>query len=239
MVKLLNNSYIKIDNLSKSFGFKKVLKGIELEFQKGEFVALFGPNGAGKTTLIRILSTIIKSDEGNISIADYDINKNVTDIRKIIGLLTHENFLYQNLTVNENLNFFAKLYNIKNAQESINHKLNKIGVYSKRNELVRNLSSGMKQRVSIVRSLVHDPEIILLDEPFVGLDIEGAEYLLGMFAEFKKENKTSLVTTHDLRFGLKECTKVVVINKGRIKFNQIVENIDTESFETTYKSLIA
>ena len=239
MVKLLNNSYIKIDTLSKSFGFKKVLDGINLQFEKGDFVTLFGPNGAGKTTLIRILSTILKSDEGNISISDYDIKKNVSDIRKIIGLLSHENFLYQNLTVAENLKFFAKLYNVKNSEESISYKLNKIGIYSKRNELIRNLSSGMKQRVSIVRSLVHDPEIILLDEPFVGLDIEGSEYLLELFGEFKKENKTALVTTHDLRLGLHECTKVVVINKGQIRFNEIIENVDVNSFESTYKSLIA
>lgn len=239
MVKLLNNSYIKIDTLSKSFGFKKVLDGINLQFEKGDFVTLFGPNGAGKTTLIRILSTILKSDEGNISISDYNIKKNVSDIRKIIGLLSHENFLYQNLTVTENLKFFAKLYNVKNSDESISYKLNKIGIYSKRNELIRNLSSGMKQRVSIVRSLVHDPEIILLDEPFVGLDIEGSEYLLELFGEFKKENKTALVTTHDLRLGLHECTKVVVINKGQIRFNEIIENVDVNSFESTYKSLIA
>lgn len=235
----MNNSYIKIDTLSKSFGFKKVLDGINLQFEKGDFVTLFGPNGAGKTTLIRILSTIIKSDEGNISISDYDIKKNVLDIRKIIGLLSHENFLYQNLTVTENLKFFAKLYNVKNSEESISYKLNKIGIYSKRNELIRNLSSGMKQRISIVRSLVHEPEIILLDEPFVGLDIEGSEYLLELFGEFKKENKTALVTTHDLRLGLHECTKVVVINKGQIRFNEIIENVDVNSFESTYKSLIA
>jgi len=239
LVKLLNNSYIKIDTLSKSFGFKKVLDGINLQFEKGDFVTLFGPNGAGKTTLIRILSTILKSDEGNITISDYDIKKNVSDIRKIIGLLSHENFLYQNLTVTENLIFFAKLYNVKNSEESISYKLNKIGIYSKRNELIRNLSSGMKQRVSIVRSLVHDPEIIFLDEPFVGLDIEGSEYLLELFSEFKKENKTALVTTHDLRLGLHECTKVVVINKGQIRFNEIIENVDVNSFESTYKSLIA
>ncbi len=235
----MNNSYIQINNLSKSFGFKKVLDSIDLTFDKGDFVTLFGPNGAGKTTLIRILSTIIKGDDGFVSISDFDIKKQVRSIRKIIGLLSHESFLYENLSVSENLKFFAKLYDIKNSEESIKYKLNRIGVYSKRNELVRNLSSGMKQRVSIVRSLVHDPEIIFLDEPFVGLDIEGSENLLEIFKDFKKENKTALVTTHDLRLGLHECTKVVVINKGRIRFNELKENVDTDSFENTYKALIS
>ena len=234
----MNRDYIHIENLSKSFGFQKVLDSINLQFDKGDFVTLFGPNGAGKTTLIRILSTIIKSDEGSISISDYNIKNEVQNIRKIIGLLSHENYLYQNLTVFENLKFFGKLYNIKNAEDSISYKLNKIGVYSKRNELIRNLSSGIKQRVSIVRSIVHDPEIILLDEPFVGLDIKGSEYLLEIFKEFKKENKTALVTTHDLRLGLHECTKVVVLDKGQIKFNDRVENIEIDKFEETYKSLI-
>ena len=235
----MNNSYIQINNLSKSFGFKKVLDSIDLTFDKGDFVTLFGPNGAGKTTLIRILSTIIKGDDGFVSISDFNIKKQVRSIRKIIGLLSHESFLYENLSVSENLKFFAKLYDIKNSEESIKYKLNRIGVYSKRNELVRNLSSGMKQRVSIVRSLVHDPEIIFLDEPFVGLDIEGSENLLEIFKDFKKENKTALVTTHDLRLGLHECTKVVVINKGRIRFNELKENVDTDSFENTYKALIS
>ena len=186
-------------------------------------MAIFGPNGAGKTTLIKILSTILKADGGSVSISGLDIRKEVQGIRKIIGLLSHESFLYQNLTVYENLKFFAKLYGISNYKESINYKLNTIDLYPKRNEFVRNLSSGMKQRASILRSLVHDPEIVLLDEPFVGLDIEGSEYLIGIFKEFKKENKTALVTTHDITLGLKECTKVVVMNKGRIRFNEIID----------------
>ena len=240
MVNLLNNnnSYINIENLSKSFGFKKVLDSINLQFNKGDFVTIFGPNGAGKTTLIRIISTIIKSDTGTIRISDYDIRKQVNDIRKIIGLLSHENFLYQNLTVSENLKFFGKLYNIGNLDESISFKLNKLGVYSKKNELIRNLSSGMKQRISIVRSIIHDPKIILLDEPFAGLDIEGSALLLELLKDFKNESKTAIVTTHDLKLGLYECSNVVVLNKGKIKMNEQIENINVQNFEETYKNLL-
>jgi len=240
LVNLLNNnkSYINIENLSKSFGFKKVLDSINLQFNKGDFVTIFGPNGAGKTTLIRIISTIIKSDTGTIRISDYDIRKQVNDIRKIIGLLSHENFLYQNLTVSENLKFFGKLYNIGNLDESISFKLNKLGVYSKKNELIRNLSSGMKQRISIVRSIIHDPKIILLDEPFAGLDIEGSALLLELLKDFKNESKTAIVTTHDLKLGLYECSNVVVLNKGKIKMNEQIENINVQNFEETYKNLL-
>jgi len=233
-----NKSYINIENLSKSFGFKKVLDNINLQFNKGDFVTIFGPNGAGKTTLIRILSTIIKSDTGTITISDYHIRKQVTDIRKIIGLLSHESFLYQNLTVSENLKFFGKLYNLENLDESIPFKLNKLGVYSKRNELIRNLSNGIKQRISIVRSIIHDPKIILLDEPFVGLDIEGSTFLLELLNDFKNESKTAFVTTHDLKLGLHECSNVVVLNKGKIKMNERIENIDILNFEETYKKLL-
>jgi len=233
-----NKSYINIENLSKSFGFKKVLDNINLQFNKGDFVTIFGPNGAGKTTLIRILSTIIKSDTGTITISDYHIRKQVTDIRKIIGLLSHESFLYQNLTVSENLKFFGKLYNLENLDESILFKLNKLGVYSKRNELIRNLSNGIKQRISIVRSIIHDPKIILLDEPFVGLDIEGSTFLLELLNDFKNESKTAFVTTHDLKLGLHECSNVVVLNKGKIKMNERIENIDILNFEETYKKLL-
>lgn len=233
-----NKSYINIENLSKSFGFKKVLDSINLQFNKGDFVTIFGPNGAGKTTLVRIISTIIKSDTGTIRISDYDIRKQVNDIRKIIGLLSHENFLYQNLTVSENLKFFGKLYNIGNLDESISFKLNKLGVYSKKNELIRNLSSGMKQRISIVRSIIHDPKIILLDEPFAGLDIEGSALLLELLKDFKNASKTAIVTTHDLKLGLHECSNVVVLNKGKIKMNEQIENINVQNFEETYKNLL-
>ena len=234
-----NNSYIHIDKLSKSFGFKKVLNEISLDIDKGDFVTLFGPNGAGKTTLIRILSTILKPDEGSIYISGYGLKKDVQKIRGIVGLLSHDNFLYQNLTVMENLTFFSKLYGIKDPGESLSNKLNKIGAYSRRNELVRNLSSGLKQRISIVRSMVHNPDIVFLDEPFVGLDIEGSEYLLEIFKEMKKENKTALVTTHDIRLGLHECSRVVVLNKGEIKYNEKSEHIDKDRFEEKYKSLLA
>ena len=125
-----NDSYIKIEKLSKSFGFKKVLNEISLDIEKGDFITLFGPNGAGKTTLIRILSTILKGYEGSVSISGHDLRKQVHNIRQNIGLLSHENFLYQNLTVMENLIFFSKLYGIKNPKESISYKLKKIGVGS-------------------------------------------------------------------------------------------------------------
>lgn len=152
--------------------------------------------------------------------------------------MSHESFLYHNLTVLENLKFFGKLYKTENLDDLIFEKLERFGIENKKDELVRSLSSGTKQRVSIIRSLIHNPEIIFFDEPFVGLDIEGVSLLKELLNDLKNDGKTVFVTTHDLKLILNECSSVVVLYKGYIKLYENTNKIDIADFENTYRELI-
>ena len=232
------NITIQVHGLNKSYGFLNVLNNIDLEFREGEFATFFGPNGAGKTTLIKILSTLIKPDSGEIYINGYNLKKEVQEIRKLVGFISHEHSLYHNLTVAENMKFFGELYGIKNLSETIALNLQKLGVYSKKDELVRNLSNGMKQRVSIARAILHGPEILLFDEPFVGLDYGGISLLMDIFKESKKNNKTIVITTHDLNLGLKHCDTVLMLDKGTVKYKKPMSDFKIDDFEDKYKTLI-
>ena len=234
-----NNLSVRVDGLSKSFGFLRVLDNLELTLRKGEFATFFGPNGAGKTTFIKILSTLLKPDSGEVYVKGFNLKKEVHEIRKTVGLISHEHFLYHNLTVYENMRFFGELYGINDLPETVSLKLKKLGAYSKRDELVRNLSNGMKQRVSIARAVLHGPEILLFDEPFVGLDYEGISLLMDLLQEYKEENKTVIITTHDLGLGLKNCDTVYVLDRGIIKYKNPAEGMTINDFENEYKSLIS
>ena len=234
-----NNLSVRVDGLSKSFGFLRVLDNLELTLRKGEFATFFGPNGAGKTTFIKILSTLLKPDSGEVYVNGFNLKKEVHEIRKTVGLISHEHFLYHNLTVYENMRFFGELYGINDLPETVSLKLKKLGAYSKRDELVRNLSNGMKQRVSIARAVLHGPEILLFDEPFVGLDYEGISLLMDLLQEYKEENKTVIITTHDLGLGLKNCDTVYVLDRGIIKYKNPAEGMTINDFENEYKSLIS
>jgi len=234
-----NNSGILIRGLKKSYGFLDVLNSIDLEFEEGEFATIFGPNGAGKTTLIKILSTLLRPDSGEIFINGIDLRKKVVEIRKLVGLISHEHYLYHNLTVEENMQFFGKLYEIKNLKETIELNLNKLGIYSKKDRLVRDLSNGMKQRASIARAVLHEPQVLLFDEPFVGLDYDGISLLSELLEESKKSRKNVIITTHDLNLGMKQCDTVIVLDKGTIKYKKPADSTKLPDFETEYKNLIS
>ena len=234
-----NNLGVRVDGLSKSFGFLRVLDNLEFKLREGEFATFFGPNGAGKTTFIKILSTLLKPDSGEVYVNGFNLKKEVREIRKSVGLISHEHFLYHNLTVYENMMFFGELYGINNLPETVSLKLKKLGVYSKKDELVRNLSNGMKQRVSIARAVLHGPEILLFDEPFVGLDYEGVSLLMDLLKESKESSKTVIITTHDLGLGLKHCDTVYILDRGIIKYKNPADGMTINDFENEYKSLIS
>ncbi len=211
---------VRVGGLTKFYGSSKVLNNVDLELKKGEFATFFGPNGAGKTTLIKILSTLVSPDKGEVYINGCNLKKEPREIRKVVGVVSHEHFLYHNLTVAENMRFFGELYGICDLSEKITFNLQKLGIYSKKKEFVRNLSNGMKQRVAIARSVLHEPLVLLFDEPFVGLDKEGISLLMDIFKEFKQDNKTVIITTHNARLGLKNCDTVFMLNKGSVEYTK-------------------
>ena len=168
---------IEVRGLVKSFGGKVALDGVDLDVAEGEFLTLVGPNGAGKTTLIRVLATLTRPTEGSVRIAGYDLVGQGTEIRRRIGLASHQTLLYDDLSAEENLRFYGRMYEVPDLEERITALLQRVGLEHRRHDLVHTFSRGMQQRLSIARALLHDPAILLLDEPYTGLDQHAAEVL--------------------------------------------------------------
>ncbi len=201
---------ISIKKLSKVFGNKVVLKNINLEIKKGEFLTIFGPNGAGKTTLVKIISTLVKPTTGKVVIDGIDIKDKPIEIRRRIGVISHETFLYPDLTAAENLRFFGRMYGVEGLEERIEKLLKQVGLIRRKNDRVRTFSRGMKQRLSIARALIHSPSILLLDEPYTGLD----QHASAMFDRILSinEDKTKIMISHDI-YKISMCDRAIILNK--------------------------
>jgi len=171
---------IELRRLTKAFGSKYALRGVDLRVMPGESLVIFGPNGAGKTTLIRILSSLSRPSSGTVHIGGLNLATHADGIRRYLGVVSHAPLLYDSLTAEENLRFFAGLYSVPNAEPRIAAMLEQVGLTSRRHDLVRTYSRGMVQRLAIARALLHDPAVLLLDEPDTGLDPQAAEMLHGL-----------------------------------------------------------
>lgn len=229
---------IEISNLSRYFGPLPALEGIDLVVKKGEFLTIFGPNGAGKTTLIRILATLLRPSQGKVRIAGLDLTEDSEQLRYQIGVISHTTFLYDNLTARENLRFYGKMYNISNLNLRIDELIIQLGLKNRQDDLVRTFSRGMQQRLSIARALIHNPEILLFDEPYTGLDGYAAKILENLLTQLHTRERTIILTTHNLEQGLKSCQRVAVLVKGKIVYQEEAERIKPEEFEKTYFDLL-
>ena len=174
---------IRVHHLTKAFGNKVALRGINLHVAEGESLVIFGPNGAGKTTLIRILASLSRPTSGSVSIGGLDLATHAEGIRRYLGVVSHAPLLYDSLTAEENLRFFARLYGMTAPQARITAMLERVGLNQRRGDLVRTFSRGMTQRLAIARALLHDPLVLLLDEPDTGLDPQAAEMLHDLLAQ--------------------------------------------------------
>lgn len=225
---------IEIKGLVKEFGYKKVLKGINLNLNKGDFLTLFGPNGAGKTTLLKTVATIINPSRGEVVINGHKLTENAIEVRRRVGFVSHNPLLYEDLTPEENLKFYAMMYRIQKAQEKIDSLLKKVGLFHRKYDVVRTFSRGMLQRLAIARTLLHDPEILLLDEPYTGLD-PGASFMLDdILSNLKKEGHTFLMTSHDLERGYTLATRVAVLVDGNIVLDKLREEVSLEDLKDYY-----
>ncbi len=225
---------IEVRALTKRFGYKRALNGVDLRLKRGECLALFGPNGAGKTTLIRILSSLMRPTSGEVLVAGYDAKSEGEDLRRIIGVISHNTFLYDNLTAFENLKFYGRMYDVKNLKESIEEVLELVGLKERMHERVQTFSRGMLQRLSIARAILHEPAILLLDEPYAGLDQNGMETLKGILEGFKEGGKTTVMTSHDLERGLQMCSRVAIIHSGVIVYSEDTSRIVIGDFQNIY-----
>jgi heme exporter protein A len=231
---------IALRNLTKAFGSKVALRGVNLTVMPGESLVIFGPNGAGKSTMIRILCALSRPTSGTVHIGGLDLRTHADGIRKHLGVVSHAPLLYDSLTAEENLRFFGRLYGMSAPDERIAAMLERVGLHSRRKDLVRNYSRGMVQRLAIARALLHDPEILLLDEPDTGLDPQAAEMLHRLLAELSErttddERRRTIVTvTHHLERGLTVADRVVILANGRVAHEAMTEGMSPETLRGLY-----
>ena len=229
-----NGLAIEVKNLTKFFDNHPALDGIDLMVEPGKTLAIFGPNGAGKTTLIKILASIMKPSAGKVFINGFDIKHNAEDIRSQIGIVSHQTFLYSNLTAYENLLFYSRMYDVADSKQRIYQVVSMVGMQLRMHDRISTLSRGMQQRLSIARCLIHKPSIILLDEPETGLDQQAISMLWGALKEDGVKKRTIVFTSHSLERGLNACDKLIILNKGKIAHLQPSKGLDLAGLEKAY-----
>ena len=189
---------IQVHRLVKRFGSKAVLRSLNFEVREGEFVALIGPNGAGKTTFLRILACLARPTLGDVRIAGYPLPHQAAAVRRRLGFVSHQPLLYGDLTAEENLRFYGRMYDLPALERRIDEVLTTVGLASRRHDLVRTYSRGMQQRLAIGRAILHDPSILFFDEPHTGLDQEACDMLDRVLREVTGRGRTVVMTSHDL-----------------------------------------
>ncbi len=208
---------IEVDHLIKRFGPKVVLRNLDFQARGGEFVALLGPNGAGKTTFLRILSSLSGPTMGRVRIAGHELPRQAAAVRRRLGVVSHMPLLYGDLTAEENLRFYGRMYDVARLDEQISTILDLVGLAGRRRDLVRTFSRGMQQRLAIGRAVLHDPDVLLLDEPHTGLDQDACEMLDAVLRQVAARGRTVVMTSHDLSRVEDLATRFDVLTRGAIR----------------------
>ncbi|HEX9333144.1 MAG TPA: heme ABC exporter ATP-binding protein CcmA [Anaerolineales bacterium] len=230
---------ITVKKLVKRFGLKTVLRGIDFEVQPGEFVALLGPNGAGKTTFLRILASLSRPSLGQVNIAGYQLPSQAAQVRARLGVVSHLPLLYGDLTAEENLRFYARMYNITNYELRITEVLGMVGLEARRRDLVRTFSRGMQQRLAIGRAVLHDPDIVLFDEPYTGLDQDASSMLDEVLKTVAAKGRTVVMTSHDLARAEDLATRFDILSRGVISASASRKELKKTNLLAFYKRALA
>jgi ABC-type multidrug transport system ATPase subunit len=212
---LMGEMILVAEDIFQDYGCLHALNGINLRVEEGEFIAIIGPNGAGKSTLLKMFASLISPTKGTLQIfgtKDHDRE----DVRSRIGMVSHETFLYDNLTARENLLFFGKLYGMEPValDQRCDYLFRKIGLWERAEDPVKNFSRGMKQRLSFARAIIHNPSLLLLDEPYTGLDMNASSLMENLLLE--KSDVTKIMVTHDLDKAFRMCNRVLIMEAGNI-----------------------
>ena len=230
-------SLISIQNVFKRYGRKRVLRGVDLEIGEGQVMALLGSNGAGKTTLMRIVAGLSKPDRGEVLLGGASAENAGHELRRYIGLVSHKPLLYDNLSAVENLRFFARLYDIQQPDARIETVLNDVNLWTRRRDPVRTYSRGMVQRMAIARAILHDPPILLLDEPDTGLDQDSAETLHDLIRSLGAAKRAILLSTHNLDRALAWGDSVCFLVNGTIGFREDSAQLTGQLLHSRYAEL--
>ncbi len=224
---------IIVKNISKLYGTQKALNNVSFEIGKNEIVGFLGPNGAGKSTMMKILTCYIPATEGSATVCGFDTNEQSIEVRKQIGYLPEHNPLYLDMYVKEFLEFIGNLYNVKNVKERVKEMIETTGLQIEQNKKIGALSKGYRQRVGLAQAIIHDPKVLIMDEPTTGLDPNQLEEIRELIKKLGKE-KTVMLSTHIMQEVEAVCDRVIIINKG-----EIVANEQTQSLQkNTTKQII-
>jgi heme exporter protein A len=230
---------IEVKRLVKRFGLKTILRGLDFEVRPGEFVALLGPNGAGKTTFLRILASLSRPSLGEVRVAGYRLPHQAAAVRARLGVVSHLPLLYGDLTAAENLRFYGRMYGIADLEPRIAEVLEMIGLESRRGDLVRTFSRGMQQRLAIGRAVLHDPDVMLFDEPYTGLDQDAAAMLDDVLRSVAAQGRTVVMTSHDLARAEDLATRFDVLSRGLIAASAARAELKKTNLLAFYRQALA
>lgn len=230
---------IEVENLTKVYGLRPVLKSVSFSINKGEFVVLLGPNGSGKSTLLRLMSGLSRPTQGLIRIGGWVMPQEASAVRAQIGLVSHKPLLCPHLSARENLDFFARLYGIgrTEGQRRIQDSLDQLGLHRRADSLVRTFSRGMAQRLGIARALLHQPPILLFDEPYSGLDQQASDQLDALLQA--QRDRTIIISTHQLRRPSDLAERALILSRGQIAFDGSIQGIDSRQMAAIYTQATA
>ena len=220
---------VRASGLSKVIDDRIILRNLSFEIQRGEFAVILGANGAGKSTLLKILSTLITPTSGDLTMLDQPVRTNAVKLRSRIGLIGHGAMLYRDLSAKENLVFFGKLYGIANPLERAMQLLKWIGLGDRADDAVKSFSRGMTQRVAIARALMHEPELLLADEPFAGLDAPSTDMLEQMLMRLHDEGRTIILANHQIHQSLRLAERVLILRSGELMVDERAEVMNETS----------
>jgi heme exporter protein A len=226
---------IEVRQLVKTFGLKPVLRGVDFRAERGEFVALLGPNGAGKTTMLRILASLSRPTLGEVRVAGFLLPGQASDVRRLLGVVSHQPLLYGDLTAEENLRFYARMYGLSDVKSRVDQMLTTVGLEARRGDRVRQFSRGMQQRLAIGRALLHNPQVMLLDEPYTGLDQDASAMLDGLLRQVAAGGRTVVMTSHDLPRAADLATRIDVLSRGVIAASVPQEQITAAGLMDLYR----
>jgi heme exporter protein A len=222
----------------RRFGERRAVDRVDVDLAAGECLAVLGPNGAGKSTLLRMVATLLRPDAGELTVCGAALPDRAGAARREIGYLGHDPLVYLDLTARQNLELYADLYGLDDARQRVDAALDRVGLLARSFDAVRTFSRGMAQRLGLARALLHEPSLLLLDEPYAGLDAAGARLLDGVLGDLGRD-RAAMIVTHEVERGVQLAGRVLVLRAGRPVLLEPTGRGDGAAFRARYEELVA